>query len=282
MQSTVRINYILIFSVLLFDFFSFGQDFTFPFGQKVSALKQIDTTRKSVFVLGVYASAVHAKWLNNRDSVLIGALAVASEPYIFWTGDSLEAQKIIARIKLPKNIGRLVPSDFVFNGPSGRCLDSNYLNPLNYKRENTWLCDLIPYSCQNQNQKLALSRVYDKYIKLGVLPQYSIPEVPDIIASEDRVNEILIELKKSLADTIILLGDQPLKYFLSRFTNKYQKLSDIEEYGKPFKVTIAEKEYVVFALAHPRQVSKLGQSNQKWYELHQKWLRNKIIEKSKN
>jgi hypothetical protein len=37
---------------------------TFPFGQLVQDVVQTDRTPKKVFVLGVYASAVHARWMN--------------------------------------------------------------------------------------------------------------------------------------------------------------------------------------------------------------------------
>ncbi len=38
---------------------------TFPFGQKVKEVVQKDRIPKQVFVLGVYASAVHARWVQN-------------------------------------------------------------------------------------------------------------------------------------------------------------------------------------------------------------------------
>lgn len=252
------------------------QNFTFPFGQELKKVVQIDKTAKEVFILGVYASAVHAKWLDINGRVLIKALAVASEPEIFWTGDSTDALKIINEIKIPKRMGGLVPAECIYNGPSGRCLDSNFLYPLKYKRKNVWLCDLVPHSCQNFSQKSALEREYDQYIKLGKLPKYNIPEVPTNLALEERIKEILTEIMQSQADTIVLLGDQPIKFFLKRFTNKYKKLSDFEEYGKAVDVPIDNKTYKVIALAHPRQVSKLGKSNQKWYDLHQIWMKNKL------
>jgi hypothetical protein len=67
----------------------------FPFGQPVKEVKQEDRTKKDVFVLGVYASAVHARWIAQNNRTIIKALAVASEPYIFWHGDNIEAENII-------------------------------------------------------------------------------------------------------------------------------------------------------------------------------------------
>jgi hypothetical protein len=59
----------------------------FPFGQPLKLVKQRDRTPKKVFVLGVYTSAVHAKWLSAEGKRLCQALAVASEPEIFWNGE---------------------------------------------------------------------------------------------------------------------------------------------------------------------------------------------------
>ena len=247
-----------------------AQNDIFPFGEKLKDVVQVDTTTpKKVFVLGVYASAVHAKWIDANNKMLVRALAVASEPYIFWKGDKTEAQNIISKISIPPKYGKLVPVDSL-NGQSGRSLDDNYLEPLNLSRKDAWLCDLVPHSFRNEKQDSALKRVYDKFPDL---PGYSIPKVPKPLVTEDRINEILAELKKSQADTIILLGDQPIKYFLTRFPNEYnyKKLSDFEEYGKPIVVNIEGKDYKVIALAHPKQVSKLGQSNKKWAEEHEKW-----------
>ena len=58
----------------------------FPFGETVKPLVQEDRTPKKVFVLGVYASAVHARWKNGANTKC-NALAVASEPRIFWDGN---------------------------------------------------------------------------------------------------------------------------------------------------------------------------------------------------
>jgi hypothetical protein len=39
----------------------------FPFGETVRPLVQQDRSPKKVFVLGVYASAVHARWKKVKD-----------------------------------------------------------------------------------------------------------------------------------------------------------------------------------------------------------------------
>lgn len=58
----------------------------FPSGQPILPVRQADRSPKRVFVLGVYASAVHARWISPEGRTRIAALAVASEPEIFWPG----------------------------------------------------------------------------------------------------------------------------------------------------------------------------------------------------
>ena len=84
-------------------------DYYFPFGQKLHPLVQQDRTPKKVFVLGVYASAVHARW-KKGNKIICQALAVASEPRIFWEGKEEEARSIIAGIEIPAELGYLEPA----------------------------------------------------------------------------------------------------------------------------------------------------------------------------
>lgn len=245
-------------------------NYNFPFGQPLrKVIQKKPFTPKKVFVLGVYASAVHAKWIGCDGKLLVKALAIASEPCIFWKGDSIEAEKIIERIDTLGQ-GALFPAEDKFNGPSGRSLDENYLHPLGMLREDAWLCDLVSYSCQNTGQINAIERAYKP---LG-LPPCTIPKVPSVLATNERVLEIVSELEKSEAGTIILLGDQPVRWFLSRFTSMYKKLSDFTIYGKPVSIFINNKEYQVIALAHPRQTSQLGHSDKYWFDRHQNWMKD--------
>ena len=262
----------------------------FPFGSPLKKVEQQDKTPKKVFVLGVYASAVHAKWLGIDGKVKVNALAVASEPYIFWKGDN--ADQIISEIQIPPELGKLIPADERFNGPSGKVLDESYLQPLGYQREDAWLCDLLPYSRVNPNQKKAIETNYKPLMEGFTLPETTIPEFnPSELKNQSRLDEILAELKQSQADTIILLGDLPIKYFLSHFS-KFKRLSDFGKelddfgklvtYGNPYKIEIQGKAYKIIPLAHPRQVGKLGSSNSEWYEHHKYWnMKNNVIKFSK-
>jgi hypothetical protein len=247
--------------------------YQFPFGQPLLSVKQSDKTPKEAFVLGVYPSAVHARWVGPSGKQIVSAFAVSNEPVPFWTGRNVK--EIINQISIPKALGRLeVPKNPMLNGPSGKVLDTLILGPLGFNRANSWLCDLLPESRVNLSQREAIRRKYDPIAERYGLPKASIPSYNHKeLVLNDRISEILKELKDSKADTIILLGDLPIRYFLRKVsTLPHKKLSDFCDYGKPITTLIAGKEYKIIALCHPRQAGKLGLSSTKWFEKHALWV----------
>lgn len=248
--------------------------FSFPFGEPVQLVVQQDRTPKRIFVLGVYASAVHAQWVDVRGKTRIRALAVASEPYIFWRGDRVEA--ILNRINIPSEVGKLLPASPELNGPSGIALDELFLHPLGLQRSDAWLCDLVPHSCLNPKQKAALEREYHPLVDSYALPKVTLPPVPRLLADEKRTQEIQSELEASGANTLVLLGDEPVRWFLHRFDPRWRRLADFGQndsvYGRLHDVKIGEKSYHVLPLVHPRQAAKLGNHSAAWHELHHHWV----------
>jgi hypothetical protein len=250
------------------------QQGVFPFGRKVKVLRQDDTSPKKVFVLGVYASAVHARWLDREGRQRVAALAVASEPWIFWDGHG--AEEIVSRIKVPAAAGLLLPAQEALNGPSGRSLDSRFLQPLGLPRSDVWLCDLYPYAMLNGNQLDAIRRKYTPLASKQSLPHASLERAPTVGPGQRRVHQVLTELRKSRASVLILLGDKPIAWFLSEFEPGYHRLSDFgdspAEYGQLHRVVLDGTEVEVLPLVHPRQASRLGASSPFWGNLHDKWV----------
>lgn len=249
---------------------------TFPFGEPITTVHQADQSPKPVFVLGVYASAVHARWVDPSGREKIRAVGVASEPDIFWRGDGVE--EILERINIPKSIGSLEPAPGNNNGPSGVALDEQVLSPLNLVRRDTWLCDLVPHSCQNGSQRLALERHYQALATKGELPSVEWPTVPRPLTGDRRRKAILDELDRSQAKYLVLLGDQPIKWFLAHFDNRWQKLSDFgktkEKYGRLHDANIEGRVMQVLPVVHPRQAAGLGAHDAGWRKLHKWWVDN--------
>jgi hypothetical protein len=172
-----------------------------------------------------------------------------------------------------------VPIDPKLNGPSGKALDYLFLKQLGLNRDSVWLCDLLPYSRVNENQSIALEKNYtpdivSKYnLKPATIPLFDKKE----LNSSTRRDEILQELVDSKADTLILLGDQPIYWFLRFFDKRYSRLAQFgetpESYGIPHQVTLNNKDLNVIPLCHPRQADKLGSSSTKWNILHDMWIK---------
>lgn len=246
----------------------------FPFGQPVVTVNQVDREPRPVFVLGVYGSAVHARWLGLQGEERVKALAVAAEPEPFWRGEG--AGEIVARITAPAAAGQLVAAESRFNGASGRSLDELILAPLGLRRSLIWCCDLAPHYCANPRQLAAIDREYAPVAAALGLPAAMLPPIPATFADNQRAQAIAAELAESTAATLILLGDDPVRHFLHHFDRRFSRLGDFgrtaERYGRLQRVTIAGRRVHVLPLAHPRQIARLGESAGPWHDLHQAWL----------
>ena len=252
-------------------------NYQYPFGQTVKALVQQDRTPKKVFVLGVYASAVHARWKKDGKTVCT-ALAVASEPRIFWDGNLEEAKEIISKISIPEEVGTLEPAGRHLNGPSAKVLDEHILGTLGYYRKDAWLCDLLPETRLNSSQEKVITERYNPLIEQYGLNKVTIPERPSVFCDAQRCQEILSELKESQANLLILLGDIPIAQFLNVVADvpytSLQEYVDLYGYGTATDVTIDSRKMKVLPLAHPRQIGALGAHSEKWNRLHQEWENN--------
>lgn len=246
----------------------------FPFGQELHPLVQEDKSPKKVFVLGVYASAVHARWKKDG-KIVCQALAVASEPRIFWDGNPEEAQAIIDKIAIPKELGILEPAGRQLNGPSAKVLDENILAPLGYTRQDAWLCDCLPETRLNPSQVKALQDKYNPLVENYNLNPVTIPLRPNAFCTQARSAEITKELLQSQAELLVLLGDIPIAQYLKKAADiSYSSLGEYVElygYGTKTDVTIQGKTIQVLPLAHPRQIGALGAHSERWFLMHKNW-----------
>lgn len=249
-------------------------NYQYPFGEYVRPLVQEDRSPKKVFVLGVYASAVHAKWKKDNN-IVCQALAVASEPRIFWDGNPDEARAIISRIHIPEELGTLEPAGNHLNGPSAKVLDDHILRPLGFTRSDAWLCDCLPETRLNPSQAKVIEERYDPLIEVYGLNEVTIPRRPSVFCDEKRAEEIADELLQSQAELIVLLGDIPIEQFLRKVSDvsysTLQEYADQYGYGNLSDAVIRGKIFRVLPLAHPRQIGALGAHSEKWHQAHAEW-----------
>jgi hypothetical protein len=111
----------------------------FPFGEKIESVTSHGHEKKPIAVVGVYPSAVHARWISPEAKQRVAALAIANEPEPFWTGEG--AGDLIEKIlrRLPASAGRLEPAHL--NGVSGDALDE-LLGSLSLDRSSVYMLDL--------------------------------------------------------------------------------------------------------------------------------------------
>lgn len=248
--------------------------YCFPFGETVHPLSQQDRTPKKVFVLGVYASAVHARW-KKENKTICRALAVASEPRIFWDGNPQEASEIISRIHIPEELGKLEPAGSNLNGPSAKVLDEHILAYLGFTRKDAWLCDLLPEMRLNPSQEKVIREKYTPLVKQYGLNDVTIPKRPSSFCDNLRCDVILDEILTSKANILVLLGDIPIKQFLNKVADvNYRSLQEyisLYGYGRCSQTVISGHTINILPLAHPRQIGALGTHSEKWYQLHLEW-----------
>ena len=205
----------------------------------------------------------------------MSALAVASEPRIFWDGNPDEAKRIIDAVAIPPELGMLEPADRHLNGPSAKVLDENILAPLGYTRADAWLCDCLPETRLNLSQAKVIRERYDPLIEQYGLNPVTIPNRPSTFCSKQRSEEITDELMESGASLLVLLGDIPIAQYLNRVADvPYSTLGEyvgLYGYGNPTETVIRGRAIQVLPLAHPRQIGALGAHSEKWHQAHQAW-----------
>lgn len=255
----------------------------FPFGLPVVKLFQTDRTPKKVFILGVYSGTVQARWLERSGKILARALPVASEPELYWCGDQERAEQIIKSINIPEELGLLIPEGKEINGPIGRSLDKLFLEPLGVIRQDSWLCDMIPFSLMNRGQRKAIKR-YSRLIAGSSLLPSSVPstELKIQLVDSSRREEILAEINESKAEILISLGDLPLKMFLSHHGLEKVRLADYSIYGRLHPIKLGDREIQLLPLIHPRDTLRESGYATRWFEYHKRWLEKDAKELFKN
>jgi uracil-DNA glycosylase len=249
---------------------------TFPFGNPVKKVKQAEISPKPVFILGVYGSAVFAQFKPANSKFTIRYLPIDNEPEVFWRGTQEYTKKIISNINVPKLAGKLVAEDKSFNGILGRLLDKYYLHPLKLQRDNVWICNLIPHTVLNKNERKSLKKYNDLHTIFN-LPEADIPTKKDrwSLINKKRYREIIAEIFQARSEVMITLGQQPLKWFLKEYDKNMGNLLNNKDYGFVTEIQIESIKLKLIPLFHPRQLLKIKNRDTRVGLLHYDWLKNK-------
>lgn len=249
---------------------------TFPFGNPVLKVQQIDRTAKPIFILGVYGSSVVAQFNATNAEKIIRYLPVDNEPELFWCGEKETIKKVNSSIEIPRLTGKLTAETSDINGVIGRSLDKYYLHPLKLHRNQVWICNLIPHLVTNKIERKSIKR-YNEIHSLYNLPKAEVPTKKESrnFISKKRLLEIIEELFQSRAEVIITLGQQPIKWFLQEFDKSIGNLLNVKEYGLITEVQIESVKFKLIPLFHPRQLLKEKNIDTRVGLLHYDWIKTK-------
>lgn len=246
---------------------------TYPFGRPATDRPpHVPRGDADVFVLGVYASALHVRWQRPDGGVMVQALAVDDEPEVFWDGaDAAERITTWRRdVGWQRGWGQVTSSG---NGTSGRALADDVLDPLGTSLARCRVTDCLPrylvkHGLGSQGQ--AMERVYGPFAAARGLPPVSLPRRPSDPAlvrqavTEDR-GSLLAQIRECGADTVVTVGQPAADVLAAVLGIDRVALRDDADYGREQAVRLGRGLLAWLPLKHP------GQRSTQWTRRHQEW-----------
>lgn len=227
-----------------------------------------------MFVLGVYPSALHVRWTLPEGGRVVGALAVADEPTVFWDGG--DEDELIARWRaehFDDAWGTVGPA--TGNGSSGRKVVDHVLEPLGIDADAVWLTDCLPtyfVKSGTGSQGAAMREVYDPFaasvptLQSADLPSRPTPRALVRRAVEEEANELLRQIAEADAPTIVTLGQEAADV-LAAITGADRVVLDLgPAYGERREITAAGRRRGWIPVTHP------GNRAPSWAQRHRRWM----------
>jgi uracil-DNA glycosylase len=245
----------------------------FPFGQPSGRCQPRRVDDADAVVLGVYPSALHIRWTGPRQR--ISALAVAEEPWPFWTGED-EAERVSRwreAVGWSPDFGTAEPAGRL-NGSSGRAVRDAVLAPWGLTPDRIWSTDALPFFHVHRGQGTqgeAMSGRYDTFARTHGLPVHRLPDRPpthQLIrrAVSEEGERLLEELQTSRAALLITLGNEALAVAAQLLPGDLpDRLVAGESYGRRRSTTVQGGAIEILPLLHP------GQRSAHWRQTHERW-----------
>ena len=259
---------------------------SFPFGQpNLVRPPRVSDMATRVLVIGVYPSAMHVRW-RRPDNVggrpTVSGLAVDVEPVVFWDGESPSPHDLLNDWKdsvgFNDDWGRVEPG---LNGPSGRVLETEYLEPLGLTPSNTSYTDLIPWFFVKSgagSQGAAIAERFNPWATQYGAPTSSLPPRPTpkqlvgLLDPSGRRESLRDEIISINPDTILTLGQEALdglRVASDECRPAQERLAPDDQYGRSGSATIANHQFEFMATAHPGLLRQTRRAD--WLSAHQNW-----------
>lgn len=270
------------------------QSDVFPFGA-VSRRRppRVPTGETRVFVLGVYPSALHVRWIlpawaqQEFGRTHVSSLAVDVEPKVFWEGADPPASTLVQQWEKryfpgddPNTFGTVQPGH---NGSSGFNVANEILAKFGWRLDDVWLTDasnrfyVKKGPGKKPGQADVIHTVYNPFAQQVGLPQASLPPRPTPAALvgtavKEEGSRLVQEWLQATAPILITLGEEARQVAAalaedSEGPPRQPLRSHDPQYGHPGRIAIAGHDARWMALTHP------GNRSQTWTSARQAWQR---------
>ncbi|MGE0508326.1 MAG: hypothetical protein AB7Q42_05315 [Acidimicrobiia bacterium] len=243
-------------------------------------------------MLGAYPSAFHIVWTPPTPPrgapastiAAFPALAVDVEPEVFWDGSNPSPATLLD--DWLRDVG-FKPAWGVAsvgtNGPSGKGLVSEYLDPLGIDMGTAWVTDAVPWyfvkmgaKSQGDSIKKRFNPIAERLrITAGDLPARPNPRAFVEIALETQRGRLREELVDVAAPLVITLGQEAADTLValvdrSSHPGTSDRLQPDDTYGLQGEVAIGGWSAVWLRLAHPGLIRQAKQVSP-WRVSHDAW-----------
>ena len=245
---------------------------TFPFGRPVLARPPSASTKRGMFILGAYPSALHVAWRPPAGKP-IRAMAVDNEPVPFWNGerDGEYIAQWKAAVGFREGEWGTVAAAGKLNGSSGIWVDDNVLTPLGAGRDDVCISDCLDTYFSSDDGAARVADTYQPFAEGAGLPPARLAGHP----SEDAIVEqgvrlhrgrLLRELSQAAPDVVVTLGNAALR--VMRLTAAQNdgpaKLLADPSYGRERTLTVGGRRIRWLPLAHPASPSAYKDAHARW------------------
>jgi hypothetical protein len=250
-----------------------GGGCTFPFGRPVLRRKPSAKSRRRVFVLGAYPSALHIAWWSPHRK-LVKALAVDNEPAAFWAAEDERAQIDAWRALVHFRVGAWGEVETAeTNGKAGRWVDEHVLAPLGVTRDEACLSTCVDtYHHADPGIAFGVDERYQAFAREAGLPEARLQRRPregafvELAATEHR-ERLLKELSVVVPEIVVTLGVGPFRVLRAITDQKVgRRLRPDATYGVEQPLTVGGRTTRWLALCATEPSAEYAEVHARWRE----------------
>jgi hypothetical protein len=244
---------------------------TFPFGRPLLRRKPSARSRRRVFVLGAFPSALHIAWWSPQRKG-VRALVVDNEPAAFWAAEDereqIDAWKTAVHFRVGE-WGEVETSET--NGKTGRWVDEHVLAPLGITREEACLSYCVDtYSFSDSGVAFGVEDRYQPFARQAGLPEARLAPRPSggafvelaVTTHRERLRK---ELSVVVPELVVTLGGGPRRVLRAvADVREGGRLRPDASYGVELPLTVRGRKTRWLALCEPNPSAEYTEAHARW------------------